>query len=200
MYLGRSTMGSLSIVSSSKGIGYARTVRRAAEVYQADALVAMRGVPWDPLLDAPRLRVPEIVEAAAEAAAPAEPGDEAGSDPPTSNGSEAPVASPGESILDGMSGAASSEELVPAAMDVGRVEHFPVRVVRDDQPHGHEDDDVACDAEESLEPQFEDNSDCERAQIRREEIQECRGKVGRMKKGLPNLNPRFCSSWTSRWS
>ena len=32
VYLGRSTMGSLSIVSTSKGIGYARTVRRAAQV------------------------------------------------------------------------------------------------------------------------------------------------------------------------
>ena len=68
----------------------------------------MRGVPWDPVLDvvtmrvprAPRIRVPAVVEAAAEAAAPAGPGDEAGSDPPTSNTSEAPAASPGESILD----------------------------------------------------------------------------------------------------
>lgn len=100
-----------------------------------------------------------------EAAAPAGPGDEAGSDPPTSNTSEAPAASPGESILDGLSGAASgaasSEELVPAAMEVGRVEHFPVRVVSDDQPHGHEDDAIVCDEEESLDPQFEDDSDFE---------------------------------------
>ena len=101
VYLGRSSMGSLSIVSTSSGIGYARTVRRAAEVYQADILIAMRGVPWDPVLDvvtmrvprAPRIRVPAVVEAAAEAAAPAGPGDEAGSDPPTSNTSEAPAAS-----------------------------------------------------------------------------------------------------------
>ena len=130
-------------------------------MYQADILIAMRGVPWDPVLDVVTMRVPRALEAAAEAAAPAGPGDEAGSDPPTSNTSEAPAANPGESILDGLSGAASSEELVPAAMEVGRVEHFPVRVVSDDQPHGHEDDAIVCDEEESLDPQFEDDSDFE---------------------------------------
>ena len=46
-------------------------------------------------------------------------------------------------------------------MEVGRVEHFPVRVVSDDQPHGHEDDAIVCDEEESLDPQFEDDSDFE---------------------------------------
>ncbi|CAE7625122.1 unnamed protein product [Symbiodinium necroappetens] len=165
IYLGRSTMGSLSIVSTSKGIGYARTVRRAAEAYQADALVAMRGVPWDPVLDvvtmrvprAPRLRVPELVEAAPDVPAASGPGagDEAGTDPPTSI-----AESPGESILDGLSGS-GSDELIPAAMDVSRVECFPVRVIRDDQPHGHEDDDVVCEPEESLEPQGQDDFESE---------------------------------------
>ncbi|CAE7029864.1 unnamed protein product [Symbiodinium sp. CCMP2592] len=148
VYIGRSSMGSLSIVSSSKGIGYARTV---PEVYQADALLAMRGVPWNPLQDVvtmrvprgPRVRVPLLVDAAPSAAPP---GDEAASDPPTSATSEAPAGSPGESILDGLSGAASnsSHELIPAAMEVGRVEWFPVRVVDAEQPHGHEDDIVVC--------------------------------------------------------
>ena len=172
VYLGRSTMGSLSIVSTSKGIGYARTVRRAAQVYQADTLVAMRGVPWDPVLDvvtmrvpkAPRLRVPAILEPVAEAVAATGPGDEAGSDPPTSASSEAPAASPRESILDGLSQAASSQELVPAdttAMDVGRLEQMLGRVVSEDQPHGHEEDDVICDPEESLEPDFHEESEDE---------------------------------------
>ncbi|CAE7832166.1 unnamed protein product [Symbiodinium sp. CCMP2592] len=157
VYLGRSSMGSLSIVSSSKGIGYARTVRRAAEVYQADALLAMRGVLWNPVQDVvtmrvprgPRVRVPLLVDAAPSAAPP---GDEAATDPPTSASSEAPAGSPGESILDGLSGAASnsSHELIPADMEVGRVEWFPVRVIDAEQPHGHEDDIVVCDPEESL--------------------------------------------------
>ncbi|CAE7696343.1 unnamed protein product [Symbiodinium sp. CCMP2592] len=163
VYLGRSSMGSLSIVSSSKGIGYARTVRRAAEVYQADALLAMRGVPWNPVQDVvtmrvprgPRVRVPVLVDAAPPAAPP---GDEAATDPPTSASSEAPAGSPGESILDGLSGAASnsSRELIPADMEVGRVEWFPVRVVDAEQPHGHEDDIVVCDPEESLNPQCDE--------------------------------------------
>ena len=90
-----------------------------------------------------------------------------------------------KAILDGLSGAASgaasSEELVPAAMEVGRVEHFPVRVVSDDQPHGHEDDAIVCDEEESLDPQFEDDSDFEQGPPENSEARErrCRNAVGR---------------------
>ncbi|CAE7361129.1 unnamed protein product, partial [Symbiodinium sp. CCMP2456] len=169
VYLGRSSMGSLSIVSSSKGIGYARTVRRAAQVYQPDALLAMRGVPWNPTLDVVtmrvprgvRLRVPELVE---EVPAATSPREEAASDPPSSGGSEAQSGSPGESILAGLSGAASaasSQELLPADMDVGRLEWFPARLVREDQPHGHDEDSFVCDPDENLEPLAEEDPESE---------------------------------------
>ncbi|CAE7599013.1 unnamed protein product, partial [Symbiodinium necroappetens] len=51
VFLGKSTVGNLNIISNAKGVQYSRTMRRAAEEYQADLVMAMRGVPWDPRED-----------------------------------------------------------------------------------------------------------------------------------------------------
>ena len=177
VFLGKSTVGNLNIISNAKGVQYSRTMRRAAEEYQADLVMAMRGVPWDPREDVvgvklkPPLRV-RFPVAAESGPPPPEPEppvdtaaqDEAGSDPE----------SPGSSILQGLdavshpalssssasssaSQQASSMELVPdhQPMNTDRVEsevvHFIRRADVGDFELGHEDDTVACGEDEELE-------------------------------------------------
>ena len=79
------------MIGNEKGVMYARTMRRAAQGYQPDVLKVMKGVPWDPLagvenlqLKRPRrLRIPELPPIA-ERVPQGSPGDEAASDPPSS--------------------------------------------------------------------------------------------------------------------
>ena len=94
LFLGKSSLGNLNIIGNEKGVMYARTMRRAAQGYQADVVKTMKGVPWNPLagvenlrLKRPqRLRMPEL-PSIFESALPEGPGDEAASDPPTSQDS-----------------------------------------------------------------------------------------------------------------
>ena len=169
VYLGKSSLGDLSIVANASGVHYARTIRRAAQVYQAGMIVAMKGVPWNATLDVVAARtkgrgalgrVPVVAAPALGEAEP--PGDEAASDPPTST----PQAShsPGMSVIDTLDGmeaqgsSSGSSELIPDAMQVDKVEAvdresfvpFVFRVLDPEQPHGHEDDFVDCDPEEEI--------------------------------------------------
>ncbi|CAE7315403.1 unnamed protein product, partial [Symbiodinium microadriaticum] len=169
VYLRKSSLGDLSIVANASGVHYARTIRRAAQVYQADMIVAMKGVPWNATLDVVAARtkgrgalgrVPVVAAPALGEAEP--PGDEAASDPPTST----PQAShsPGMSVIDTLDAmeaqgsSSGSSELIPDAMQVDKVEAvdresfvpFVFRVLDPEQPHGHEDDFVDCDPEEEI--------------------------------------------------
>ena len=162
VYLGKSSIGNLSIISSSSGVHYARTIRRASEVYQPDMIVAMRGVVWDPKLDVVsakackpvKFRIPEI-------AVEGGPGpDEAASDPISA------PRSPGSSVLHELqneplgSAQSASAELIPAEpgpMEVGQVQEdlaWLQRVLDEDRPHGHEEESLACDPDECLEADF----------------------------------------------
>ena len=173
VFLGKSTVGNLNIISNAKGVQYSRTMRRAAEEYQADLVMAMRGVPWDPREDVvgvklkPPLRV-RFPVAAESSPPPPEPEppvgtaaqDEAGSDPE----------SPGSSILQGLdavshpalssssasssaSQQASSMELLPdhQPMNTDRVESEVVHFIRRTDVGDFEDEELE---EVSEEPAF----------------------------------------------
>ncbi|CAE7287397.1 unnamed protein product [Symbiodinium sp. CCMP2592] len=127
VYLGKSSIGDLNIVANASGVHYARTIRRAAQVYQAEMIVAMKGVPWNPTLDVVAARtkkgglgrVPLLAPpAVGEVPSPMEV---ASSDPPTTPQASQSAES---SLLDGMQGQGSSSgssELIPAAMQVDQV-------------------------------------------------------------------------------
>ena len=132
VWLGRSRIGNLHVIGDSKGIHFARTIRRPPKAYDVELLKTMRGTPYDFLLDivpvrkkkVDKERLPILVEAAAPALLPAEEaantgvGDEAASDPPSSDAGgvgSLSVSLPGQSSGTGSS---SSTELIPEPMDV----------------------------------------------------------------------------------
>ncbi|CAE7237776.1 unnamed protein product [Symbiodinium sp. CCMP2592] len=164
VYLGKSSIGDLNIVANASGVHYAQTIRRAAQVYQAEMIVAMKGVPWNPTLDVVAARTKKgglgrvpLLAPPAVGEVPS-PMDVAGSDPPTTPQASQSAES---SLLDGMQGQGSSpgsSELIPAAMQVDQVtrdeseesQSFVLRVLDPQQPHGHEEDAVDCDPDEEL--------------------------------------------------
>ena len=157
LFLGKSSLGNLNIIGNEKGVMYARTMRRAAQGYQPDVLKVMKGVPWDPLagvenlrLKRPRrLRIPELPPIA-ERGLQEIPGDEAASDPPSSE--------PGSVLqelqeMEGVPSQASSELIPDVEMQGSRVRNegkeandenleiaFLQRLLPEDEPQGHEDD------------------------------------------------------------
>ncbi|CAE7220909.1 unnamed protein product [Symbiodinium sp. CCMP2592] len=132
VWLGRARIGNLHVIGGSAGIHFARTIRRPPKAYDLELLKTMRGTPYDFLLDVVPVRkkkvdkdrLPILVEAApgplpSEAeAGNAGPGNEAASEPTSSEAGgvgSMSMSLPGQSSGTGSS---SSTELIPDAMDV----------------------------------------------------------------------------------
>ena len=52
IFVGKDHLSNLNMISASKGVVKARTMRRCANQYQAEVLLYARGTPWDLTLDA----------------------------------------------------------------------------------------------------------------------------------------------------
>ncbi|CAE7034963.1 GIP [Symbiodinium sp. CCMP2592] len=132
VWLGRSRIGNLHVIGDSSGVHFARTIRRPPKLYDVELLKTMKGTPYDFLLDVvpvrkkkiEKQRLPILVEAVApapsapEAVASANPGDEAASDPASSEAGgvgSLSVSLPGQSSATNSS---SSSEMIPEPMEV----------------------------------------------------------------------------------
>ncbi|CAE7797529.1 RE1 [Symbiodinium sp. CCMP2592] len=131
VWFGRARIGNLYGIGDSAGIHFARTIRRPTKAYDVELLKTMRGTPYDFLLDVVPVRkkkmdkdrLPILVEAApsllfAEEGGNAGSGDEATSDPASSEAGgvgSMSVSLPGQSSGTDSS---SSTVLILDAMDV----------------------------------------------------------------------------------